>query len=864
MRDGTASGRPEPATTESDKPAMKPVLLLDGPDWELIHLLPREWEWRQVWTEGWKTTDGMPAAPGWIRGSVPGDVIADSLDAGLIPNPYVDLNSRACEWLCQRDWVYRRQFIAPTEWRSRAVRLQFEGVDYACRIHLNGTLLGTHEGMFDRFEYEVGPLLVFDRPNWLVVVVEHAPPVDSVQGQVGHTRDARIWKSRFTYWWDWTTRLIPVGIWKSVRLAVHDSARITDVFVRTDLAADLRSAVVHAQCSVSGSASLPDQARLRLNLRAPDGHRVASAETVVAARSGDDAVVDLSATVESPQLWWPNDMGAHPLYFATVDLLDPDGNQRDLHEVRFGIRRLRLIHNETATADALPYTVEVNGHRMFIKGWNWVPVDNMYGRLQIDRYKRLLSLAKHAHCNLLRVWGGGLLEREEFYELCDRLGILVWQEFMQSSSGISNAPPTDDAYLAYVEQQARAMIPQKRNHPSLLLWCGGNELFDDTPRPQDEAHPVLGLLKSLVNELDPGRDWLPCSPSGPAVSPDPALCGKGTMHDVHGNWKYLGVEGQYELFNSVDPLFHSEFGVPGTANLGTLRKFLSPERLWPADSTNETWIHHASWWLEHQQLNQIFGQIDNIEDFVRAGQLIQAEGLRYGIEANRRRKWQCSGTIPWQLNEAFPNASCTNCVDYLGLTKPAYWWVRKAYEPVHISLRYDRLNWKPGETWTGQVWISNSGAALPKCVWHAEWISASGTRERSSNVDVSPAASFAVDSLAWPMPASPEIVLLRLTLTGPAGNVLSQNEYLFSTATPALAPLFNLPRAALQVRHQNKMLHIANVSDNPAFFVQILPAEDQHIMPDDDYFCLLAGEQREIRGTLPGKLKVVSWNSDVY
>jgi beta-mannosidase len=602
---------------------------------------------------------------------------------------------------------------------------------------------------------------------------------------------------------------------------------------------------------------------MRLQMTDPQGQPVGEAQEVdvqITEQAGDYVFM---VDVANPQLWYPNGMGDQPLYQARVEMLSASGVVTDSRQVTFGIRTIRAISNVGASTHALPYTIEVNGRRMYVKGWNWAPIDNLYGRPQVERYERLLTLAQHAHCNLLRVWGGGLLEREEFYNLCDKLGILIWQEFHHSSSGVDNRPPADDEYLAYIEQLARQMVPLRRNHAALAIWCGGNELMEDNSVPLTDAHPALARLKAIVQELDPERIWLPTSSSGPVEGSDPKLAGTGQMHDVHGPWQYQGPKEQYRFFNTIDPLYHSEFGAEGAANLYTLKRYLSPKYHFPPDATNPAWVHHGSWWLHREKLEEMFGKFTDIATFVRASQWMQAEGLRYVIEADRRRKWHTSGSSPWQLNEAFPNASCTNSIDYLGLTKPAFWWVRRGYEPTHISARYDSISFKPQDEWRAEFWANNSLAASEGCQWSAQLMDLQGQIVLSTggSVDLPDDGVVRVGEITQKLPVEPGVFILFLSLSDASGKLLSRNEYTFSTFDPPFQAMLNGPAPVLKVNNQHGNVSITNESTTPALFVQFEPVKGQWITPADDYFCLLPGETRSVQVTGKGSVAVRAWNS---
>jgi beta-mannosidase len=858
-------------------------LLLDGNDWRVVHLIPTEWVLRKVWEENYDPMEHWSPAGNWLQATVPGDVISDAVDAGLIPEPYKDVNSRSCEWLSERDWVYQKQFTIPIDWKTKIIRLRFDGVDYACSVYLNGKKLGKHEGMFTPFEFDITRRVHFAQPNNLIVVVEHKPPVDLVQGQFGWTNRARLWKSRFAYDWDWCTRLVPIGIWQSVRLFATDEVWLDDVWVRPhvqqqkaqiEIRSYLRANPVRNIISNGTKITEVKKWKIRGTIFSPQGKELIVVEkTVNPVRNKISNGVNVKnkkietgfkVTLDHLQLWEPNGSGEQPLYQVQIELSNPAGRISDSRTRIFGLRTVRMIKNVNSAKDALPYTLEVNEKKVFVNGWNWVPIDNLYGRVQSIRYERLLTLAKHANCNLLRVWGGGLLEREEFYNLCDKFGILVWQEFPLSSSGIQNTPPQDAKYLKYIESHARQMIPLKRNHSSLVIWCGGNELTDEKNVPLTDNHPALKVLKSVVKELDPDRNWLPTSPSGPVFNADPKLAGTNQLHDVHGPWMYLGPQEQYYFYNSIDPLYHSEFGVEGATNLGTLRRFVSPKFEFPPDKTNPVWVHHGDWWLNREKIERLFGEIKNLETFIRASQWLQAEGLRYAVESSRRRQWHCSGVSPWQFNEAFPNTSCSNAVDYLGFPKPAYWWVKRAYAPVHISLKYSKLVWEPGEEWNAEVWVHNSLSTIPGCQWETQLLKLSGKIIAASNgaINIPENNSIKIAEIKQILPDISGGYILFLRLFNVRGIELARNEYFFSTVLQnPFQPLLSIPQTQLSIVREKNNFIIENIGSFPALFIQITPDNGKWILPEDDYFCLAPGEKRKNRIDRQFKISVRAWNS---
>ena len=812
-------------------------LSLDGSDWQVLPMMPREWEWRRVWEKPEAVTPAL-----WIAAQVPGTVQDDAFDAGLIPDHTVDLNSRACEWTSERDWVYLKEFETPQVPEDGLVRLRFEGVDYACHVYLNGQHLGDHEGMYDAFEFDITDRPLAEGPNRLVVICEHAP---REVGQIGRTSEVRLWKARFAYDWDWCTRLVPVGIWDSVNLLVTGRACIKDVQVHTKLSEDLSEAEVGVSVDIGATDTTPLTVYTTVLVHDPvpyRGEKVAARRGEVLAPGGT-TTYSVRCPVHEPKLWWPNGYGEQPLYEVEVAIAAPPDRILDQKTVTFGIRRVRALQNDGAPEGARPYLLEVNGRRVYIKGWNWAPIQQLYGRPGREMYERWLTLAKDANCNLLRVWGGGLLEKECFYDLCDRLGIMVWQEFIHSSSGIDNRPSTDPGYLRYIRRQAMKMVPRRRNHPSLVIWTGGNELMHDNWTPLDDTHPALAVLKDVVERLDPDRIWYATSATGPVENA--SLDHVGNMHDVHGPWQYQGPVQHYTLYNGIDPLLHSEMGVEGAANLEAMRRIAVAQPLWPPDETNPLWLHRGAWWIQRPMMERVFGPIEDLETYVRMSQFLQAEGLRYCLEANRRRKWHCSGTMPWQFNESWPNLSCTNVVDYYGQPRPAYWWCRNAYEPFHVSAKYDQLGWQPGETFEADVWINNSLGAEPgtRVTWELSDLLGKVLAQGEEVLDVPAGGALRVASARWKVEnPSHAIFILRVQAFAPSGRT-SRNHYLFSTANdPVFAPLRAAPRTEVVASRAGGAISLTNAGSAWALLVTLKPADGGWTTFDANYLLLAPRE----------------------
>ena len=824
-------------------------ILLSGDDWQLKGYIGEDWRWRDAHLP--QTRDPH----NWIAATVPGSVHHDLWHAGQIPDPYRGQNTLLSEWVSARTWLYRKRFAVDAALAGRRLQLCFEGVDYEASFYLNGESLGRHASMFTPASFEVGHLLNYGGENVLAVVLQPAPPE---QPQVGRSSLVRTHKTRMNYWWDFCPRLVHLGLWDDVYLHMSDAVRIANVFVRPQLNDDFSQALVDVEVtlSVAGEQAVTVEAEIG---------DAASSQTRRLLASGENRVTTRLA-LERPRLWWPNGYGEQWLYELQVSVrLDAGRELSDCRRVPFGVRRVEFLPNDGGPPGALPYTLSVNGRKMYMKGWNWVPMDLLYGVERPRKRQRLLALARRAHVNVLRVWGGGLIEKEAFYDLCDRLGILVWQEFIQSSSGIENVPPAGWQMVRMMQEEAACIVPRRRNHPSLLLWCGGNELQDAQERPQDDSHPLLRALKATVQAHDPGRHWLPTSPSGPRFGNtlENIEAAPEGLHDVHGPWIYQGLEEQYRLFNAGTALLNSEFGVEGITNLRTLNEVMPQEQQRPIQRANPFWHHLGAWWIWEAHWDEFWGELTQRDtpQVARATQFLQAEGLRYAVEANRRRKYHNSGSLPWQFDEPYPMAACTSAVDYYARPKPAYHAVARAYAPLLLSASFGRICY-PSELqgaasrFEAGIWTSHSGEQdLCDLTLRANLVDAGGSviAHQQWPVAVAGNASQQQGSLDVSLDGVDQLFFLDLALGDASGALLARNRYPFSRGA-TLAPLLELPAPTLEayteVSGDTWAVTIANRGPCAALGVWLDVARPVrapgYAYFEDNFMHLLPGEERTL------------------
>ncbi|TLS53916.1 hypothetical protein FE782_00745 [Paenibacillus antri] len=686
----------------------------------------------------------------WIPAEVPGSIQRDLHRAGWIEDPYFGMNSLKSEWVENRWWMYRSFFELELSEGERAYAT-LRGIDYKGHVYLNQTYLGVHEGMFEPASYPVTELLRRGR-NELTVLLEHAP---DEMGQIGYTSRTKTQKSRFSYKWDFTTRIVPLGLWDDVAIEITRGARIRDVQVRPFLKAGVGEVFVRVNADAESPSAV---VACRVTLYGGEATEAGIAATAVAPavrnciRDEGEHSFECALRLERPKLWYPNGSGSQPLYRVRVELLQEDGIVSDAWHGRTGFRQLEWTDNADAPEGALPYALRVNGQAVYIKGVNLTPLDALYGTVDRERYERVVRWLKRANVNLVRVWGGGLIEKEVFYDCCDEAGILIWQEFIQSSSGIDNIPSKDEGFLGLLERTAIHALKTKRNHVSLGCWSGGNELTNADGVPVADEDANIAMLKRLVERYDPGRRFFPSSASGP--NEFLRIEEPGRNHDVHGPWKYGGPTGHYTVYNASDSLLHSEFGADGCCAYASMARFLpSRDLVVTSMKENATWRHHGEWWCTLDRDRELFGPFASLSQFVRASQWTQAEAIRYALEANRRRKFRNSGSIVWQFNEPFPNASCTSLVDYYGHPKMAYYAMLRSYAPKHASLRYESLLQRAGGTFRADVYLHNSLEA-GELEWKAACFDAGGVvfTEEGGAANASQSSSILAGTLAAELP----------------------------------------------------------------------------------------------------------------
>ncbi|MBE6731621.1 MAG: hypothetical protein E7564_08030 [Ruminococcaceae bacterium] len=644
---------------------------LNGNDWFLTGWNKHTWLYDRPNESGALTIPLITK----ISAEVPGAVQKDLLNAGIIKDWNYGFNFLSMEWVEHREWVYEKVFTLNKEEGKRYI-LNFEGLDFEGFIYLNGENIYKFKGMHIPHKTDITAKALCGK-NSLKVVFLQVPEVD---GQIGYTSKVNILKSRYNYGWDWMPRMVNIGIFGDVYIECVEKAKIDDVYFRAD--------VKNGKAKIKIQTALEKfcESELKVNHSFIFGDEEIKFEF-------ENAGVNAELEINNVKLWDVTSFGEQNLYTLKTELI-ADGKVIDEKTKKIGFRDVKYILPEDANGTHYPYSLLVNGKWIPLKGIDWVPLSPFYGTVKESDYRYYLNRLKEMNINLIRVWGGALLEREIFYNICDELGIIVWQEFPQSSSGIDNAPCTENEFVKSLTEAAENFVKLRRNHPSLIYWCGGNELYDAHYVPINEMNKTISALKKVVNKLDPDRIFYPCSPSGEVAEWNNQKA-KGVSGDTHGPWTYMGETEHYNRFNLDDSLLHSEVGSPAVPRLETLIKYSEGNKLWPPDKTNDYWRLRGSWWLCKEQMDHLFGEFDGkekgIETYVKAMRFMQAESLRYSSSMVRAAGRKKSGFIVWMGNEPFPNSANTSVIEFDGCAKPAYYKLKNVFAKKHLALKYDSL-----------------------------------------------------------------------------------------------------------------------------------------------------------------------------
>jgi beta-mannosidase len=614
----------------------------------------------------------------WIPANVPGSVYQDMLAAGRMEDPFYRDNEDKALALMDNDFIYERDFTVPDSLLNcRQVVLRMEGLDTLADVYLGGVKVLYADNMHRTWEVDVKSRLAggennirihFHSPTRYIQKMfdespEYTGSEDCMRGFV-HLR-----KAHCMFGWDWGPRLPDCGIWRNISLLGITGGRILNVHVR--------------QHHENGAVTLSVKPEL---VKADGSTLHVKAEAV--APGGKVYPMDGVGNIHiaEPMLWWPGGYGSQPLYTVYVTLSDEAGNTLDVWERRIGLRTMTMHTEKDKWGESFCH--EVNGVKIFAMGADYIPEDNLLGRVTPERTRKLLQNAKEANFNAIRVWGGGHYPSDVFYDTCDELGLVVWQDFMFACG----AYKLTDAFEASIRAEFRDNILRLRHHASLGLWCGNNEmemfatqnLWVSTPTQRYEYLRMYEyILPRMVKELDPDTFYWPASPSSGGRFDDPNAENRGDVHywDVwHGLKPFTAYRDFYFRYAS-------EFGFQSYPHFKTLEAVTQLEernafsRVMEKHQRNGTANGRILMYL-----SQTYLYPKDFQSLIYTSQLLQADAIRYGVEHWRRNRGRCMGAIYWQLNDCWPVISWSS-IDYNFRWKALHYAARRFFAPLMISCK---------------------------------------------------------------------------------------------------------------------------------------------------------------------------------
>lgn len=651
----------------------------------------------QILSNGWELSE--LGTEQWIKAKVPGCVHTDLLSNNKIEDPFYRLNEHDLQWIDKKDWVYKTTFtVDKTMLRKDHIELRFPGLDTYAEIYLNDELILTADNMFREWNADcLGRLkkgrnkleIIFRSPIKKGIekydALRYTIPVSDNDlaeiGKVPGNKKVSIFtrKAGYHFGWDWGPRFVTSGIWKPVILQGWNSGKIKNIqIIQHEISTE--KALLNARVEIEAGSLSDGEINIILNNKILASRKV-NADNIT-------LFAEIPFEIENPELWWPNGLGDQPLYDIKVELLK-SGQQIQTKVERIGLRTIELVTDPDDAGNTFHFTI--NGRPVFMKGANYIPQDSFLDRVSPDRYEHVIQSAVDANMNMLRVWGGGIYEKDIFYDLCDEKGILIWQDFMFACSMF----PVDSLFLDNVKHEAIDNVKRLRNHPSIALWCGNNENLsawlswgwkEKVSKEQgEEVANILWkgyedlfheILPDVISEYDVDRAYWSSSSSAAMGVRDNL-----TQGDLH----YWGVWWGKEPFSSFKQntgRFMSEYGFQSFPEMKTISEY----------TTEQDWNIYSEVMKSHQRssignetielyMNRGYRKPKDFPSFIYVGQVLQAEGIKRAIELHRVQMPYCMGSLYWQIDDCWPVASWSG-MDYFGRWKALHYLAREAFKNV--------------------------------------------------------------------------------------------------------------------------------------------------------------------------------------
>lgn len=795
----------------------------------------------------------------WMTGIVPGTVHQDLIRHELLPDPFYGTNEKNIQWVENEDWEYRTSFLLTEEQLNRdGAQLIFEGLDTYADVYLNGSLLLKADNMFVGYTLPVKSIL--HKGENLLHIYFHSPirqtlpqfesngfnyPADNDH----HEKHLSVFtrKAPYSYGWDWGIRMVTSGVWRPVSLRFYDVATINDYHVKQLELTDHKAQLAN---EVQINSVLPQQKTAELEVIVSlEGQKVSEIKEPIVLRPGINTFT-LPIEITNPLRWMPNGWGKPILYdFSSRIICNRQVVAEQSH--RIGLRTIKLVNEKDADGESFYF--EVNGIPMFAKGANYIPQDALLPNASPQRYETLFKDIKEANMNMVRVWGGGTYEDNRFYDLADENGILVWQDFMFACTPY----PSNPTFLKNVEAEACYNIRRLRNHASLVMWCGNNEILEALKywgyqkKYTSEIYQGMlsgydklfrKLLPAKVKELDTDRFYMHSSPYL-ANWGRPESWGIGDSH----NWGVWYGQKPFESLDTDIPRFMSEFGFQSFPEMKTIATFAAPEDYQieseVMNSHQKSSIGNA---LIRTYMERDFIVPEKFEDFVYVGLVLQGQGMRHGLEAHRRNRPYCMGTLYWQLNDSWPVVSWSS-IDYYGNWKALHYQAKRAFAPIHINpvqqgdslcvyLLSDRLDAMDQMTLEMQL-IDFAGKQLRKSVLLKSVLVPANSSQ----------CVYKLETNTWLSAEERRHAFIQVILKDKSGLIVDKAIHFLSKTKDLLLPQTKITyKVKTQDGQCELTLHASHLAKD--VFIEI-PLQGARF--SDNFFDLLPGQQKTVTITSP-------------
>ncbi|EPS44499.1 hypothetical protein H072_1520 [Dactylellina haptotyla CBS 200.50] len=695
------------------------------------------------------------SAEEWLEvAQFPTNIHLDLIKHNKIPDPFFEKNELKVGWVAEKHWSYKTTFASPANAsQGKTYILAFDGLDTYATILLNGKEILKSDNMFISHRLDVSTLLSTDgSENELLI---HFEPALERAKQIRDAHPDHIWKcwngdtarlavrkAQYHFGWDWGGVYITCGPWRDIRLEEY-SARLSDLVAAVSLADDNKQATVTVTAHVDSpkDANIAVAAKVVLSIAGGNvsGSTVSLESTATIEADGTSVA---TFKIDDPALWWPHGYGKQNLYTVTAKLFGPNNTIVDTITKKTGLRRAEVI--QEADKHGKSFYFRINGVDIYCGGSDWIPADNFTPRVTEEKYRAWLELMVHGNQAMIRVWGGGIFEEDIFYDLCDELGILVWQDFL---FGCGNYPAFPEI-LESVKTESRQNVIRLRHHPSIVIYAGNNEdyqlqesfglTYDYEDKNPDNwlktnfpaRYIYEKILPDIMAEDGNGVFYHPGSPWG-----DGKITSDRTVGDMHQWNVWHGTQEKYQIFEHLGGRFNSEFGMEGFPHIQTIDSFLSPNSNERYQQSSIVDFHNKADGHERRiatYLVENFRTVEDFEGFIHLSQLVQSEALAYGYRG-WRRQWgdsrRCGGALVWQLNDCWPGISWA-IVDYYLRKKPSYYTIARALRPLGVGIQREHWDWsvthaRPLAKTKWETWIMSSDLETLKGKLEVRFISIS-------------------------------------------------------------------------------------------------------------------------------------------